>query len=270
MDVRTELSSFLKARRGYLRPEDVGLIAFGERRRVPGLRREEVARLAGVSIAHYTRLEQGHGQHVSSEVLDAVAGALRLDADEREHLANLVRPARVRRSGEVEVAPRLLHLLDALGETPAYITGPVGRILAWNRLASALFLDFGELPWERRTWSHVLFEEERIRALVEPWEEMAAGHLAVLRLRMSRTPDDTDLTAHIAEMSASSGTFLRMWNAQRVSDSPFDDYVFHHAAGDLTLTFQPLAPPRAPELRVGIWTAEPGSPSATMLRSLTS
>ncbi|WP_046386204.1 helix-turn-helix domain-containing protein, partial [Kitasatospora aureofaciens] len=144
MDQRTELSEFLRSRRARLRPEDVGLPGGTTRRRVPGLRREELAQLAGVSTAYYTRLEQGHGENVSAAVLDAIARVLRLGPAERDHLGRLTKPARRRPGGTGPTrpqrarAPALQQLLDTMESVPAYVLGRRLDIIAWNRPGAAL------------------------------------------------------------------------------------------------------------------------------------
>jgi transcriptional regulator with XRE-family HTH domain len=159
VDDRTELSEFLTSRRARLHPKDVGLREYGGVRRVAGLRREELARLAGVSIAHYTRLEQGKGDGVSDEVLDAVGAALRLDADESAHLRRIARRPRpcARAAAPSEVPPGLRYLLESFVMTPALVVGRHTQIVGWNQLAVAVFGDFPALPEDRRTLSHLLF-----------------------------------------------------------------------------------------------------------------
>lgn len=161
LDRRAELSEFLRTRRARLQPQDVGLPEFGRARRVPGLRREELAQLAGVSVAYYTRLEQGNGRNVSAEVLDAIARALRLSDAEHAHLTHMAKPAqhkKKRRPARVQrVRTGLLHLLDSLDGIPAYVSGARSDILAWNPMAAAVFGDWGALPPEERNWARLVF-----------------------------------------------------------------------------------------------------------------
>src|SRR5919205_1443310 len=141
LDRRAELSEFLRTRRARLKPEDVGLPDFGRHRRVPGLRREELAQLAGVSVAYYTRLEQGNGRNVSAEVLDSIARALRLTDAEHAHLTHLAKPKAHKKkpaARQQQVRGALRQLLDTMDGVPAYVVGRRGDILAWNRMAAAV------------------------------------------------------------------------------------------------------------------------------------
>ena len=157
LDRRAELSEFLRTRRARLKPQDVGLPDFGRHRRVPGLRREELAQLAGVSVAYYTRLEQGNGRNVSAEVLDAIARALRLTDAEHAHLTHLAKPKQHKKKRasreQQQVRGALRHLLDSLEGVPAYVSGRRSEVLAWNRMAAAVFGDWSELPPRERNWA---------------------------------------------------------------------------------------------------------------------
>lgn len=160
-DRRAELSAFLRTRRARLKPEDVGISSHGRHRRVPGLRREELAQLAGVSVAYYTRLEQGNGRNVSAEVLYAIARALHLTDAEHAHLTHLAKPKQQRRKYRVpkqqQVRVALRQLLDSMEGMPAYVSGARSEILAWNRMAAALFGDWGKLPPAERNWARLTF-----------------------------------------------------------------------------------------------------------------
>ncbi|PHQ53355.1 hypothetical protein BLA24_01770 [Streptomyces cinnamoneus] len=196
MDFRTELAAFLRSRRARLRPEDVGVRPFSGRRRVPGLRREELAELAGVSVDYYIRLEQGRSQNVSDSVLDAVAGALRLDAAERAHLGHLTRA--LRDSPAQALAPQPVRagiqvLLGALDEVPAYVLGRRLDILASNRLARVLFGDFDALPAERRNVAWLHFLDPGARERYPDWEQTARDTVAALRMDLGRYPCDDRL-----------------------------------------------------------------------------
>lgn len=174
LDRRAELSEFLRTRRARLKPQDVGLPDFGRHRRVPGLRREELAQLAGVSVAYYTRLEQGNGRNVSAEVLDAIARALRLTDAEHAHLTHLAKPKQHKKKrasrGQQQVRVALSQLLDTLDGVPAYIGGPRSEILAWNRMAAALFGDWSELPPRERNWARLVFLNPAYRDLFLEWD----------------------------------------------------------------------------------------------------
>ncbi|MGI5321104.1 helix-turn-helix domain-containing protein [Actinomadura nitritigenes] len=273
MDDRTELSAFLRSRRARLRPEDVGLRDYGGVRRVAGLRREELARLAGVSIAHYTRLEQGRAGSVSDEILDAVGAALRLDADELAYLHRIARRPRpcAAPAERPEVPPGLRHLLRSFEMTPALAVGRHTQIIGWNRLAVAVFGDFPALPEHRRTLTHLLFAEPHLRELHRAgWERTAREHVAHLRVLLGRYRGDTVLTAHVDDMQALSPDFARMWAEHPVAQVRSRSYRLHHpVVGPLTLHGERLALPDAPScVGLDLFAAEPDSPSERALREL--
>ncbi|MGE7433107.1 helix-turn-helix domain-containing protein [Kitasatospora sp. NPDC001175] len=268
MDRRAELGEFLRSRRARLRPEEIGLPPYGGRRRVPGLRREELAQVAGVSVDYYVRLEQGRTEHVSQAVLDAVARALRLDPDERLHLGNLARPHRpdgVPRPPQ-RVLPGLQRLLDSMADVPAYVVGLGTRVLAWNRLAAALITDFGALQPDRRELARLVFLDEAARELYEDWEGKARDVVAYLRLDAGRHPGDAGLSALIGELSIGSRDFARLWAGQEVRDKTRGGYVFRHpAAGRLELAYETLRLPDDPDQALIAYTVEPDSPSRAAL-----
>ncbi|MBZ6475943.1 helix-turn-helix transcriptional regulator [Streptomyces griseocarneus] len=276
MDQRTELSEFLRSRRARLRPEDVGLAVHGGRRRVPGLRREELALLAGVSVAYYTRLEQGRGQNVSASVIDAIATALRLDRAERNHLTHLVRPATAGRprTGAVRpqrVRPAVQHLIDSMEGVPAYVLGRRLDIIAWNRLASALLGDFSALPPGQCNLARMIFLDPAARELYVEWEGKAADLVALLRLDAGCYPDDPRLAALVGELSVKSADFRALWAAHNVRDKGFGVKRLHHpVAGPLTLAYETLVLPADPDQQLVTYHAEPGSSSADALRLLAS
>ncbi|MEU9023406.1 helix-turn-helix transcriptional regulator [Actinomadura sp. NPDC048394] len=273
MDDRAELSGFLRSRRARLRPEDVGLRDYGGARRVAGLRREELARLAGVSVAHYTRLEQGRAGSVSDEILDAVGAALRLDADERSYLHRIARrprPCAVPEGGP-EVPPGLRHLLRSFEMTPALAIGRHTQIVGWNRLAAAVFGDFAALPAPRRTLTHLLFAEPYLRELHEAdWERTAREHVAHLRVLLGRFRGDPALTAHVDGMRELSPDFARMWAEHSVAQVRSRSYRLHHpVVGRLTLHGERVALPDEPScVGLDLFAAEPDSPSERALREL--
>ena len=273
MDRRAELGQFLRSRRARLSPEETGLPAYGGRRRVPGLRREELAQLAGVSVDYYVRLEQGRTDHVSQAVLDAVARALRLGRDERDHLGNLARPrppAREPRAAQ-RVLPGLQRLLDAMTEVPAYVIGLGTEVLAWNRPAAALITDFGALPAGRRQKARLVFLDEAARELYTDWEGKAADVVAYLRLDAGRRPNDPELSALIGELSVGSRDFARLWGGQEVRDKTRGAYGFRHpAVGPLELAYETLRLPDDPDQALVAYTVEPGSASEAALRLLMS
>jgi transcriptional regulator with XRE-family HTH domain len=248
MDARLELREFLRSRRARLQPADVGLTSHG-RRRVPGLRREELARLAGVSVEYYVRLEQGRNPHVSDAVLDAVGRALRLDAGEQEHLRNLARPDRPPRRGRRspatkrpgEVRPALRRLLDAQ-PGPAYLVDRRTRVLAWNGLAAVVFGDFGELPPGDRNFAHLIFLDVDYRTLFgRSWQAKAENTVAYLRVGAGRHPDDPELASLIGRLAMKSGDFRTLWARQDVRDKGPGRYELRHpVVGELPLDFEIL------------------------------
>ena len=280
-----ELGTFLRARRARLSPEDVGLRRYPERRRVAGLRREELAQLAGVSPSYYTRLEQGHAVNASDAVLDALAGALLLDGHERAHLHELAgrraatarrpRPARTPRPEQADATTRAL--LRALGGVPALVLGRRTDVLAWNAAGHALFaghLDRSvpERPDERPNLARTHFLDPRARALYGPdWHRKGRALAGHLRLVAGRHPDDALLVTLVRELSASSPEFAELWRDHRVSPCEAETYgMCHPVAGPLTVTQQILAPARAPEQSLAVVTAEEGSPSERALAALAS
>jgi transcriptional regulator with XRE-family HTH domain len=275
LDPRSELSEFLRTRRARLQPEDVGLPYFGARRRVPGLRREELAQLAGVSVAYYTRLEQGNAHNVSAAVLEAIADALRLNRAEREHLEHLAKPAPRRgRSAAVRpqrVRPQLQHLLDAMESVPAYVLGRRCDVLAWNRMACALLGDFAALPPEQRNMAWLVFMDPAAHEFYVDWEGKARDVVAGLRMDAGRSPDDPRLAALIGELSVKSPEFRRWWAAHDVRGSgPCAKELHHPVVGRLSLAFESLVLPADADQMLVTYAAEPGSPSAEALRLLAS
>lgn len=274
LDQRTELSEFLRSRRARLRPADVGLPEYGGRRRVPGLRREELAQLAGVSVAYYIRLEQGRGRNVSAAVLDAIGTALRLTPAERDHLTHLVRPVarRVRPAVRPQrVRPALQQLIDTMERVPAYVIGRRLDVIGWNRLACALLGDFAALPPERRNLAWQVFLDPAARELYENWDAKAADVVGYLRRDAGRNPDDPAMAALIGRLSAGSPEFRRLWAAHDVQDKGFGRKVLRHPlAGRLTLAYETLTLPADPDQQVITYHAEPGSRSAEALRRLAS
>lgn len=286
---QSELRDFLRSRRARIGPEDVGVAAHPGRRRVPGLRREEVAQLAGVSVDYYTRLEQGRTLHVSAEVLDAVARALRLDATERSHLFDLARPQRAPRPGPGRAAAAgapgpaesggpqrvragLYRVLDALDDgTPAMIMGRRLEVLAANRLAEALYADFGAPDQRGRNLARFLFLDPAARPLFADWESAARGAVAALRFYAGRHPYDPGLSPLVDELAASDEDFRRWWAGHDVLEHTHGTKRFRHpAVGELALEYESLAFPDDPDQTLYLYTAEPGSPSDAALRTLAS
>lgn len=276
MEGTTRLGEFLVARRSQVRPEDVGVRTYGERRRVPGLRREELALLAGVSVSYYRRLEQGQAASASAEVLDALAGALRLDEGERAYLHDLVRAGR-RRTGTRRAAPErvtraVVQLLDALGDTPAVVVGRRSDVLAWNRLGHALFAghldpEAPRLPGRRPNMARLVFLDSHTRDLYDDWPAKARAVVGNLRIVAGRHPDDAALHTLVGELSAKSSDFAAMWADHRVRACTVATYGMRHPlVGPLTVVQQTLS--HGPGPAVVAATTEAGSSSRAALALL--
>ncbi|WP_189220137.1 MULTISPECIES: helix-turn-helix transcriptional regulator [Streptomyces] len=273
-----ELGDFLQASRARLRPEDVGLPDYGDRRRVPGLRREELALLAGVSSSYYTRLEQGQSVGASPEVLDALARALRLDEAERSHLHDLAGSVRrrpvVRRPPEEHADASMLDLLDAFGDVPALVSGRRGDVLAWNAMGHALFASHldsfaPQCPNDRPNLARMIFLDAHIRALYTDWSGKARAVVENLRMVAGRHPDDGRLTSLVGELAMSSPEFASMWADHRVRPCDSNVYEMHHPlVGVLTVTQQSLRPPLNNDSHLVLATAARDSASQEALRLL--
>ncbi|MET9444013.1 helix-turn-helix transcriptional regulator [Streptomyces sp. NPDC006610] len=274
LDRRAELSEFLRTRRARLRPQDVGLPEFGRRRRVPGLRREELAQLAGVSVAYYTRLEQGNGRNVSAEVLDAIARALRLTDAEHAHLTHLAKPKQHKKKpgGRAQqVRPALRQLLDSLDGVPAYIVGRRSDILAWNRMAAALFGDWAGMPERERNWARLVFLRPEYRDLYVEWEQKAIDIVCLLRMDAGCYPDDPRLSALVGELSVKSEEFRRLWATHDVKEkSHGTKHLRHPLVGELALRYESFRLADDAEQSLVIYHAEPDSAGAEALRLLAS
>jgi transcriptional regulator with XRE-family HTH domain len=276
LDQRAELGEFLRSRRARLCPADVGLPDYGRRRRVPGLRREELAQLAGVSVAYYTRLEQGNGHNVSVEVLDAIARALRLDDTETAHLNHLARPAprKQRRQSRrpQQVRPELRSLLDAMEGVPAYLLGRRTDVIGWNPLAAAVFGDFGTLPAAERNLARLVFLDPAAAELYADWECRACEVVSNLRMYAGQNPDDEQLVALVGELSVRNEEFRRLWAAHTLADNKTHGVkrLRHPLVGELVLSFETLRLPDDPAQYLVAYHAAPGSPSADALRMLAS
>jgi transcriptional regulator with XRE-family HTH domain len=274
LDRRAELSEFLRTRRARLKPQDVGLPDFGRHRRVPGLRREELAQLAGVSVAYYTRLEQGNGRNVSAEVLDAIARALRLTDAESAHLTHLAKPKQHKKKPSAptqHVRVALRQLLDTIDTVPAYITGRRSDILVWNRMAAAVFGDWSELPPPERNWARLVFLRPEYRDLFVEWDQKASDIVSMLRMDAGCHPDDPRLSALVGELSVKSEEFRRLWATHDVKEKTYGVKRLHHPLlGDLTLHFEGFRLSDDSEQALITYHAEPGSPSADALRLLAS
>lgn len=274
LDRRAELSEFLRTRRARLKPEDVGLPEFGRHRRVPGLRREELAQLAGVSVAYYTRLEQGNGRNVSAEVLDSIARALRLSDAEHAHLTHLAKPRQHKKrpaARSQQVRGALRQLLDVMDGVPAYVVGRRAEILAWNRMAAAVFGDWGELPPTERNWARLVFLRPDYQDLFVDWEQKAIDIVCALRMDAGCYPDDPRLAALVGELSVKSEDFRRLWATHDVKEKNHGVKRLHHPlVGELSLSFESFRLAGEGDQSLVTYHAEPGSPSAEGLRLLAS
>ena len=274
----TELGEFLRSRRDRIGPEEAGVRSYG-RRRVPGLRREELAQLAGVSVTYLTRLEQGQSQNASDAIIDALATALRLDADERAHLQALADAGpgqRVATPLEPEHArPGAVQLLEAIRDVPAVLLGRFNDILAWNRAGHTLLA--GHLdpeapdgpPGHRPNQLRLLFLDPHTRGLYRDWDEEAALAVASLRYVAARFADDPHLASLIGELSMKSPELARLWAGHDARLCTSGTKRFQHPeVGELRLGYEVLHLPEGDGQRILTHTAEPGSASEAALRRL--
>jgi hypothetical protein len=268
VSVRDEIRDFLLSRRARISPEQAGLLWMGERR-VAGLRREEVATLAGISVEYYTRLERGNARGYSDEVLAAVAGALQLDDAEREHLFDLAHAAVDRPSTAVAtLRPSAQRLLDAMATAPAYVWNGRLDVVATNALGRALFAPMLDSPHRPVNQARFIFLDDAARDFFPDWEQLAHDAVATLRAEAVRHPDD-GLTALVRELSAAGTAFRDLWAAYDVRRRRTGTKRFHHpVAGPITVEFESMALTGHPGLRLAAGTAQPGSPSATALQFL--
>ncbi|MGV9929623.1 helix-turn-helix transcriptional regulator [Streptomyces olivaceoviridis] len=274
MDNRAEVSAFLKTRRDRITPELAGLPVYGHRR-VPGLRRGEVAMLAGMSVEYYTRLERGDLSGVSDSVLDGLARALRLDDTERDHLYALARaasatPARVRRRPKkATVRPSVLRLIEGLHDQPAYVRNNRMDILAANPLARALLSEVFEQ--EPANTCRFVFLDPRATRLYPDWERVARDGVGVLRVEVAKNPYDRELSNLIGELSTRSDAFRTLWGAHGVYVFTEGTKRFHHpTVGAMELVHESLDLPGDHGLSVTVYSADPGTPAADALKLLAS
>ncbi|MBE8515942.1 helix-turn-helix domain-containing protein [Amycolatopsis sp. H6(2020)] len=267
---RAELAAFLRHRRARVQPADVGLTA-GPRRRTPGLRRQEVAELAGMSVDYYIRLEQGRGPRPSPQMLTAISRALRLSADERDYLHHLADASPGPRSGPArEVRPGVLHLIERLDDTPALVCNARYDVLAYNRMAATLLGDFATLPPSERNIIWRFFTDPAARARHDPAaaEQFARESVADLRAARARYPDDESLTSLIDRLQAASPQFRDVWAEIEVQTRRSTRKRLHHpAVGWLTLDCDALHDPESDHWII-LYTATPGTPDHDALRLL--
>jgi transcriptional regulator with XRE-family HTH domain len=276
MDHKAELRNFLRSHRARLTPESAGVVSSGGARRVPGLRREEVAHLASVSSDYYTRLEQGRHPRVSDSVLDAVALALRLSPVERDYLFHIARPpatsAPRERVRTQRVRPEVHQMLDVLGSvSPAFVVNHRLDVLASNYLARALLVDFDALPARERNIARFVLFSPAARDLYGDWETIAQIMVANLRLSSGRHPDDTRLNELIGEACVKVPEFNTWWASHRLDDCGHGTQLLHHpVVGDLTLHHEALNFSKDPDQVICLYTAQPSSASAHTLALLAS
>jgi transcriptional regulator with XRE-family HTH domain len=274
MSSADEIREFLTSRRAKLSPERAGVPMYGRKRRVPGLRREEVALRAGISVEWYTRLERGVARGVSEEVLDAIGSALQLDEAERAHLADLVRTANAERpprrsSTPQRVRPSVARLVDVMAPIPACVTNGRLDVLYANDLAEALFSDVFRDPVRPPNLARFVFLDARARNFYRDWEKAAGDTVAVLRAEAGRKPYDRGLSDLVGQLSTRSDEFRMRWAAHDVGFHRAATKQMHHPlVGDLTLAFEMLELPADPGLSVLTYSAEPGSPSEEAMRDL--
>ena len=272
-----ELGDFLRSRRSRLSPTEVGARTYGERRRVPGLRREELAHLAGVSVAYYARLEQGLSRNASDAVLDALARALRLDGDETNHLRALARPGRAKsapRPKTERARPSVRTMLAAIGNAPAVLVGYRNDVLAWNRMGHALI--FGHLPFDgpdrvgtRPNWIKLIFCDPHMCEFYVGWKTKAQDAVAYLRLVSGQRPGDPRVAALIGDLSVNSPEFARLWAGHAVRQCRSSVRGFRHPlVGSLILGEEVMELVQDRRQRMVVYSAGQGSPSEAALHLL--
>lgn len=266
MTTGDELRGFLTSRRAALSPEEVGLPSPATARRVPGLRREEVASLAGVSVHYYVKLEQGRAGNVSGQVLAAIARALRLDDVETRYLRSLLQPGTHPAPAPPRARPALRSMIGAL-DVPAVIHGPHLEVLAINHAGKALLDDFEAMPPADRNTAKWMFLSPRARVVYRDWARIAADVVAVLRAG----PADDAVARLVGELRTRSPEFAELWAEHRVAEHQHGvKRFFHEAVGDLTLNWQTLHLPDSQGQSVIVYSADTGSPSEEKLRLLAS
>jgi transcriptional regulator with XRE-family HTH domain len=277
VDNRKEVRDFLASRRAKVTPDQAGLPA-GSNRRVPGLRRSEVASLAGMSVEYYSKLERGAIAGASAGVLHALARALQLDDAERAHLFHLAeassgtspRPAR-RSTKQAATRPSLQWVLDAVTAGPAFVRNGRMDLLAANQFARAFYIDVYADPRRPPNLARFTFLDRSARTFHPDWDQAADVCVAILRTEAGRDPHDRELHDLVGELSTRSDEFRTRWAAHNVRHHGTGTKHFHHRiVGDLTLAYEGLEMAAEPGLTLTIYTAEPGSPSDEALRLLAS
>jgi transcriptional regulator with XRE-family HTH domain len=277
VDHKTEVREFLSTRRAKLNPEQAGLPAHGGNRRVPGLRREEVATLAGMSVDYYTRLERGNLGGVSESVLQSLAGALRLDDAERSHLFHLARTANAsprtqpRRTPPPGARPVVRRILDSMDGVPAFVRNGRFDVLAANRLGEALYTEMFNDPVRPVNTARFVFLNPRALRFWDDWEKAARDTVAFLRAEAGRNPYDPTLTELVGELATRSDVFRTLWASHDVRYHRTGVKVFNHpVVGRIELPFEALTLPADPGLTLNVYSAEPGTAAAEALVLLAS
>ncbi|WP_328724237.1 helix-turn-helix transcriptional regulator [Streptomyces sp. NBC_00259] len=269
MSDSTPLGEFLRARREALKPQDVDLPEHG-RRRVPGLRREEVAMLAGVSADYYMRLEQGRESSPSPQVVDAVADALRLDDEAIDHLRRLTRAPQERRTLPArhdQVNPQLLQLLDSWPDTPAFVVGPALDILAHNALAAALHSGFQRFD----NLARMVFVDPAGRDFYQDWDKAAQSCVAEIRAAYGYDPESARIVAVVETLSVESPEFAELWARHNVKGKTRQTKNLRHdQVGDLQIQFSAFTVNEAPHQQLVVYQAEPASSTAAAFTELRS
>ncbi len=268
-----EIREFLTTRRARITPEQAGLRSYGTRRRVSGLRREEVAMLAGISVEYYTQLERGTVSGVSEDVLDAVARALQLDEVERGHLIDLVRAAKQRptkrRTSTTHVRPGLQQLLDSMTDAAAFVRDSRLDILSANRLGYALYSEAFSVPDRPTNLARFVFLDPRARDFYVDWDGIADAGAGSLRAAAGRDPYDRELTTLVGELSMRSDDFRERWAAHDVRQYQAGTQRFRHSlVGELTLAYEALQVAADVDQIIVAYTAEPDSSSQEALHRL--
>lgn len=266
------LSVFLKAKRAKILPESIGLSP-GIRRRTPGLRREEVAHLAGVSTTWYTWLEQGRDIRMSTSVLDCIAAALQLTIDERKYLYALALEsgsgATLSKEEQPEISPSLKKIMNELRYCPTIITDRRYDIVGWNEAASHVFLDFEQIPFEQRNMIRLLFTRKELQRLAVNWEHFTRGYLAIFRAYYGQYMEDEWYDRFLEEMKLVHPDFDHLWQQSEVKSAPEVLIEFRHAkAGKMLFNLTSLQVQGTTDLRCSIYTPVPDSPTENKLKKL--
>ena len=269
-----ELGAFLRTRRGELTPAQAGLPELDQRRRVSGLRREEVAQLASISTDYYTRIEQGR-LAPSPPVLTALVDALHLDSDQAEYLDSLANHAGHQPSttesarAASRIRPQVRRLIDQLADTPAIVLGPRTDILAWNRLAAKVYVDFDACTPRELNYVRLIFTDPRMRTLFDDWPSVARSCVAILRREAAANPDDPALAALVGELTIADRQFGQWWSARHVARQDFGTKTLNHpTAGQLVLDWEIFRYAGAPEQQLILNFAEEDSPTQQRLAEL--